>query len=159
LSDLERTRPQRGDPRTSPEYPQYALLGRAAQPLFQFGTQATRYVIQKGIEAGLAAFAWLSARNSRKRQAIIVFRAREYVTDKRGLIILEDVRELDRETVATKVCTRLGDVETLVDHALRQTPRSAGQGNAAYGSKLHKALADEIEALGNPDKLAPRNVI
>jgi hypothetical protein len=111
--------------------------------------------LSAALAVGVARFEALSRRNDRDRQAVISFRAREFVTtkDDKGLIVVEEVRSLDRETVATKVCTRLNDVEELVDDAFEKTPQEAGQGGAAWGSRLHKALADGIDALTKPDKL------
>ena len=60
------------------------------------------YVARRTIEAALTTFAGLSALNSPERQAVIVFRSRKIATNDEGLIILEQVSDLDRETVATE---------------------------------------------------------
>ena len=90
LSDLDRLPLRRSNPRASADNPQYAFAGPAA------------YLARKTIEAALTTFAGLSALNNPKRQAIIVFRSREFVTDGEGLIIIEQVGDLDRETVMTE---------------------------------------------------------
>jgi hypothetical protein len=85
-------------------------------------------------------------RDGPNRQTVIEFRAREFVRsdDGLGLISIPDVRSLDRESVATKLCPSLYELEELVDKVLKDTPRD-GQNNAEYGSRVHKALADAIE--------------
>ena len=134
LSDLDRLPLRRSDPRASADNPQYAFAGPAA------------YLARKTIEAALTTFAGLSALNSPKRQAIIVFRSREFVTNDQGLIILEQVSGLDRETVMTeRFCPSLKKIENLMDEVLKNTPPKPGETNSQYGTRIHKELERAIE--------------
>ena len=101
-----------------------------------------RYVAQKGpLKRRLTAFAGLSALNSPERQAVIVFRSREFATNDEGLIILEQVSDLDRETVATeRYCPNLKKIENLMDEVLKNTPPKPGETNSEYGTRIHKEL-------------------
>jgi hypothetical protein len=134
LSDLDRLPLRRSNPRASADNPQYAFVGPAA------------YFARKTIEAALTTFAGLSALNSPKRQAVIVFRSREFVTNDQGLIILEQVSDLDRETVLTKrFCPNLKKIEDLMDEVLKSTPPKPGETNSQYGTRIHKKLERELE--------------
>ena len=129
LSDLDRLPLKRSNPRASADNPQYAFAGVA------------RYIAQKGLEAALTVFAGLSALNNPERQPIIVFRSRQFATDDRGLILVEQVSDLDRETVMTKeFCPNLKELEDLMDEILKKNPPNPGETNSQYGTRIHKEL-------------------
>jgi hypothetical protein len=82
------------------------------QPAFYAGG---RFLWNSAVDAGLAAYSWLSALNSAGKRAIIGFNARDY----RGatkILDLADIRLLDREQVG-QACPKLGEVQSLTDKA------------------------------------------
>ena len=81
--------------------------------------------LQKAIEAGLALYTWLSARNGLDKQAIITFDAKEFRPDGRGELDLNDVKLLDRDKVDA-ACPRLGEVQERTDLAAEVVRRSRG---------------------------------
>lgn len=131
-SDTDRMRPERG--------PRYAFHG----PLRQLFSEAARRAGQT-LAAGLALFEAWSSRNDSRRQAIATFRAREFVADENGLIILDDVRSLDRETVNNKLCKSLKNVEDLLEETLKKNPPKPGETNQEYGKRIHKEIENKIE--------------
>ncbi|MGA7487224.1 MAG: hypothetical protein WBW74_09860, partial [Xanthobacteraceae bacterium] len=58
------------------------------------------------------------------------------------------------------VCKRLTDVQGYTDEAVREVRKKNDyKGAAAFGSKVHKVIADEVEAGNNPDLRAERSWI
>jgi hypothetical protein len=131
--DLDRMRPERGA--------QYAFLGR---DLFRQAIAEAARRSSAALAAGLALFEAWSSRNDRHRQAIATFRAREFVADENGLIILDDVQSPDRETVL-KLCKNLEKVEQFLDEVLKQNPPKSGETNQQYGTRIHKELEHKIK--------------
>jgi hypothetical protein len=107
-----------------------------------------RWVIQKALEAGLALFTWLSARNSRQRHAIIEFKAHDYEyarDDAPGSQFeLRAVRLLAKEEVK-KVCKKLDEVQELTDEAVLNTIGERSEMSPTqYGTAIHKYVSDVI---------------
>jgi hypothetical protein len=134
-SDLDRMRPERGD--------QYARVGGFRPPRNPFPDLASR--IGAALASAVALFESWSRRNDADWQTVASFRSREFVADGQGLIIPEQVRTLDRQTVIAKICESLDDIENLLDDVLKEFPQKPGETNAQYGSRIHKALADKIK--------------
>jgi hypothetical protein len=104
-----------------------------------------RRPIQKGIEAVLALFAGLSAQNTRERQAVFAFNAREYLTDPSGKRIRPHTARLNRDEVG-KVCGRLIDVQSDTDIAADTVKRNGGllMSPSQRGTAIHKELENLI---------------
>ena len=119
-----------------------------AQPVFY---DPRRVVVQKAIEAGLALYTWLSARNGTDKQAIITFGAKEFRRDGRGELDLNDVKLLDRDKVDA-ACPRLGEVQQRTGIAAEAIRRSRGNlPPAEFGTAVHTTLKQQITALDDPD--------
>jgi hypothetical protein len=104
--------------------------------------------LQKGIEAILALFTWLSARNSRQRQAIIEFKAHEYEyagDDAPGSQFeFKAVRLLTQEEVK-KICDKLKTVQDLTDAAVSATlDRRNEMSPTQYGTAIHTYVSHAI---------------
>lgn len=107
-----------------------------------------RLIIQKTLEAGLALFTWLSARNSRQRQAIIEFKTHghEYARDGApgSQFELKAVRLLAKEEIG-KVCEKLDDVQDLTDRAVSSTLLHRGEMSPTqYGTAIHTYVSHAI---------------
>jgi hypothetical protein len=120
----------------------------SAQPV-QYDPRST--AVSTAIAAIFVLFAWLSLRNGRDRQSIIVFKARDYHRDGPYDFDVEDVRLLTKEEV-DKVCRRLQQVQSLTDDAANQnsvlrsllTPTQ-------YGTLVHFAIKRQIDEMHDPD--------
>ena len=120
----------------------------SVQPIFH---DPRRLAVRKAIEAGLAFYTWLSARNGRDSQAIITFNASEFKPDGRGELDLSDVKLLDRDKVDA-ACPRLGEVQNRTDVAAGAIRRSGRHlPPAEFGTAVHSNLKKQIEALDDPD--------
>jgi hypothetical protein len=122
--------------------------GGLIQPAF---AGAARYVAVKTIEAGLALYTWMSARNSYDQQAIIAIRAREYLRNEGEPIKVEDVRVLNRNEVKS-ICERFKLTQRLVNEAAAEV-RAEGKNlpPAEYGTAVHSKLKDKVKAEGDPN--------
>jgi hypothetical protein len=121
-----------------------------------------RLIVQKTIEAGLALFAWLSARNSRQQQAIIEFKTHghEYVRDDASgsQFELRGVRLLTQEEVK-KVCEKLKTVQRLTDDAVSSTLRHRNEMSPTqYGTAIHTYVSHAI-GKANPDFKAEASLL
>ena len=120
----------------------------SARPIFH---DPRRLAVRKAIEAGLAFYTWLSARNGRGSQAIITFNASEFKPDGRGELDLSDVKLLDRDKVDA-ACPRLDEVQDRTDVAADAIRRSGRYlPPAEFGTAVHSHLKKQIEALDDPD--------
>lgn len=122
---------------------------RASAPGF---SDAQGRALRKGIEAILALFTWLSARNSPQRQAIIEFKAHEYEYargDAPGSQFeFKAVRLLTKEEVG-KVCDKLKTVQDLTDAAVSATlARRNEMSPTQYGTAIHTYVG---HAIGDKD--------
>jgi hypothetical protein len=128
----------------------------APSPFFQLGGRLLGGLVgrgpQKGIEAGLALFAALSADNDRDKRAIITFKAREYHRDETSYFDLEGVRLLNRNEVKN-ICQKLDDVQKRTDEAVaRVNALRLNLRPADYGTKVHHELKLDINTpTKNPD--------
>jgi hypothetical protein len=100
------------------------------------------------VEAGLALFTWLSARNSRDRQAIIEFKAHGYKYDREDAsgsqFELRGVRLLTKEEVG-KVCEELKTVQRLTDEAVLNTLGERSEmSRTQYGTAIHTYVSRAI---------------
>jgi hypothetical protein len=119
----------------------------SVQPIFY---DPRRLAVQKALEAGLAFYTWLSARNGRDSQAIITFNASEFRPDGRGELDLSDVKLLDRDRVDA-ACPRLGEVQERTDAATDAIRRSGRYlPPAEFGTAVHTNLKKQIQDLGDP---------
>jgi hypothetical protein len=138
LSDLDRLRPERGD--------QYAFAGGFRPPPTQTSWSNLLSQIGAALTSAVAAFEAWSRRDNGDRQTFATFRAREFVADERGLVILpEHVQTLDRQTVIDEHCPRLKVVEDLLDETLKDHPQDKGETNSNYGIRIHKLLEWKIK--------------
>lgn len=118
------------------------------QPVFY---DPRRFAIQKAIEAGLALYTLLSGRNESDKQAVITFDAREFRSDGRGELDLDDIKLLDRDKVDS-ACPRLGEVQERTDLAAEVVRRTHGYlAPAEFGTAVHTNLKRQIDGLNNSD--------
>jgi hypothetical protein len=104
-------------------------------------------VARKAIEAAIAAYAAAVDRNDRERQAVFVFRAREFEAKGSREIADAKVRVLDRKDVedACALNTVQGLTENAVKEALKEGPYAKA---SDFGTAVHTRLAAIIRALG-----------
>lgn len=102
--------------------------------------------------AGLALFAWLSARKDPNRTAVLAFKAAKYEkTGPEGQAELSWVGYVKRDDLEG-VCKKLPDVQRFTDEAVKEVREdNEYKGPASFGSRVHKVIADKVEALGDPD--------
>lgn len=123
-------------------------LPSSAQPTFY---DPRRLALRKAIEAGVAFYTWLSARNGPDSRAIITFQANEFKPDGRGELDLSDVKLLDRDKVDA-ACPRLGEVQNRTDVASETVKHSRGElPPAEFGTAVHTNLKRQINELHDPD--------
>jgi hypothetical protein len=107
-----------------------------------------RWALQKALEAGIALFTWLSARNSRRQHAIIEFKAHEFQyahDDAPGSQFeLRAVRLLTKEEVG-EVCKQLETVQGLTDKAVSSTLLERSKMSPTqYGTAIHTHVSRAI---------------
>jgi len=118
------------------------------QPVFY---DPRRLAIRKAIEGGLALYTWLSTRSGSDKQAVIIFDAREFRSDGRGELDLDDVKLLDRDKV-NAACPRLDKVQKRTDLAAEVVSRTRGHlPPAEFGTAVHTNLKRQIDGLSDPD--------
>jgi ATP-dependent exoDNAse (exonuclease V) beta subunit len=110
-----------------------------SQPAF---FDRSREASRKAIEAVLAFFAWLSARNSDDQQAIISFNAREFKLDKVELLTRDEVN---------KACERLGQVQELTDRATAAAVALGFMSPSQRGTEIHFRVKQDVDALHDPN--------
>jgi hypothetical protein len=110
--------------------------------------------------AGLALFAWLSARKDRDRTAVFAFKARKYEKsgpqEQPGLRWVGYVKRDELEGV----CNRLGDVQSFTDKAVEQVRKNADyKGSADFGTKVHKEIAKAVANENDSNFKAEQSVL
>jgi hypothetical protein len=135
---------------------QQAFAGPAAPLLTAVGPAAWAAVTT----AGLALFAWLSARKDRDHVAVFAFKASKYEKsgpdEQPGLRWVGYVKRDDLKNV----CKKLGKVQKLTDEAVEQVRKDADyKGPADFGTKVHKKIAHAIESKNNPNFRAEQSGI
>jgi hypothetical protein len=119
---------------------------------------------EEAIREGFARYETLSALNNADRRAIIEFKAHAYRSDKKGKLILESVRMVDRKE-AERLCPGLETVQDLADKAalaVQAEPRSWTP--QQYGDAVHRHIERAINGPGgtkkpyNPDFMAEMSV-
>jgi hypothetical protein len=136
---------------------QLAFVGPAAAPLLAEVGPATWAAITA---AGLALFAWLSARKERDRTAVFAFKASKY--EKSGPKAQAGVRWVGyvKRDDLKNVCNKLGKVQELTDEAVAQVRKDADyKGPADFGTKVHKKIADAINGLDKDDFKAEQSAL
>lgn len=107
--------------------------------------------IQRGIEAALALFAALSARNTPDRRAILEFNAREFRLDESGGLGRPNVSLLNRDQVRD-ACPRLGEVQDRTDRANAIVRAGGGiMSPQQFGTAVHLNLKRQIDNLKDPN--------
>jgi hypothetical protein len=135
---------------------QLAFAGSAAPLVAEVGPAVWAAITA----AGLALFAWLSARKDRDRTAVFAFKASKYEKsgpqEQPGLRWVGDVKRDELENV----CKRLGKVQELTDEAVEQVRKDADyRGPADFGTKVHKKIADAINGRGDENFKAEQSVV
>jgi hypothetical protein len=102
--------------------------------------------------AAVALFSWLSSRKDTNRTAVLAFKARKYEKkEARGQHELSWVGYVKRDELKG-VCEKLDKVQEYTDLAVKKVLDEGDyDGPAAFGSKVHKLIADTIEGLGKKD--------
>jgi hypothetical protein len=128
---------------------QLAFVGPAASVgiglAARFGPAAARAITA----AALALYTWLSRRKDNGETAIFAFKAGKYEnegTKEQPEVVF--VSRLTRDEVG-EACKQLGDVQRRTDEAVAKI-REDGEykGPADFGTKVHKKIAEGINALG-----------
>jgi hypothetical protein len=110
-----------------------------------------REIARKAIEAAVALYTWLSARNGSGRRAVIGFTARDYRPSETGGTDLDFVGQLDRDKVDA-ACPRLAEVQERTDLAAATVQRERGDLRPAqYGTAVHTDLKGQIDDLKDPN--------
>jgi hypothetical protein len=112
------------------------------------------------VQLALVLFAWLSTQNNRDRTAVFGFKANEYRAEgspEKPKAVW--VGSLTRDEVSD-ACKKLMDVQDRTDAAVDQV-RKAGnyKGPSDFGTKVHKIVADGINAQGDPNYIAEVSVM
>lgn len=134
---------------------QWTGTGGGEHPLVQQARldrlmQGLQRPAQRALEAALALFTALSARNTPDRRAIIEFNAREFRTDAHGELNRAEVDQFNRDQVKD-ACPRLGEVQSRTDHADEVVRRGGGiMSPQQFGTFVHTHLKQQIDRLGNP---------
>ena len=123
-------------------------VGAGANLAARLGPAAARAVTA----AALALYTWLSSRNDRDRTAVFAFKARKF--ENRGTQMEPEVTFvglLSRDEVG-EVCEQLVDVQKRTDKAVADVRKDVDyKGPAAFGTKVHKEIANGINGLKNAD--------
>jgi len=108
------------------------------------------------IGAAIALYSLLSQFNDDDQQAVIAFRSREYRrSPSDGAFDLQGVDVLSPEEVREICGDQFYKVRDIVDRAYDDTKRDNKQlSPAQLGTKVHKRIEDEIEALDHPEVTA-----
>ena len=107
----------------------------------------------RNLERALSLYAALSAFNSRDKQAIIEFRAREYQRSEPGSLQLVEARLLSRSEVKD-MCEKSPDVQALTDKGAieRDDPSLTA---SDYGTAVHKYVAQKVNRPLDPESIGP----
>jgi hypothetical protein len=100
--------------------------------------------VQRGIEAALALFTALSARNTPDRRAVLEFSAREFHFDESGELGRPKIDLLNRDRVRD-ACPRLGEVQQRTDRAAELVRTGGGiMSPQQFGTAVHANLKHQI---------------
>jgi hypothetical protein len=127
-----------------------AYLGPAAH--------GARIAVQKGLEAALALYAWMSSRNTADSTAAIRFRAEYFLPGEDKSKPAFHLGGLTREE-AEILCPKREEVQKFAEEAVRERPRADYSNAGAYGSAIHKYVADKIRGLKDPNFIAEVSTI
>jgi hypothetical protein len=111
----------------------------------------------RNLERALSLYAALSTFNSRDKQAIIEFRAREYQRTEPGSLVLVEARLLSRSEVE-KMCEKLPDVQALTDEGAAEVDDPALT-PSAYGNAVHKYVELNINMKRDPNFRAEKSTL
>jgi hypothetical protein len=113
-----------------------------------FGAAAARALSA----AAVSLFTWLSSRKDPNRTAVLAFKARKYEKrEAQGQHELSWVGYVKRDELKD-VCKKLDDVQGYTDKAVKEVLEKGDyNGPAAFGTKVHKLIADTIEGLEQKD--------
>jgi hypothetical protein len=127
---------------------QLAFAGPAAPFVVPLGTAAARALSA----AAVSLFTWLSSGKDPNRAAVLAFKARKYEKrEARGQHELSWVGYVKRDELKG-VCEKLDDVQGYTDKAVKKVLDVGDHnGPAAFGTKVHKLIADTIKGLGKKD--------
>lgn len=118
---------------------------------FQLLRRPIQKGIQRGIEAALALFAALSARNTPEQRAIFDFNAREFLRDPHAALDTKNVKVLTQQEVEN-VCKKLNDLQQRTDRITSAVRANAPYLNAQqHGTAVHTRIAQEINEPRKPD--------
>jgi hypothetical protein len=98
--------------------------------------------------AAAALFSWLSSRKDPNRTAVLAFKASKYEKgEPQGRNELSWVGYVKRDELKD-VCKKLPDVQGYTDKAVQKVLQNGDYGGpAAFGTKVHKLIADTIQGL------------
>ena len=93
-------------------------------------------------------------RNSEERTAALEFRAHEFLPGATKKDPAIGVRNLTREET-DRACPRHGEVQSITDEAADGVRRGGNYwGDAAYGTKVHTAIKNEVNGRNDPNFVA-----
>lgn len=130
------------------------LVGGAAAASHKGINSRAQTLIESGreerIAEGFRVFAEASALNGPDRQAVLILEAHAYPNTGDRALELASVRLLSQKEVR-EACHKFEIVQKLTDDAV-DTVKGIRQkmSESAYGTKVHYALKQEIESLGDP---------
>jgi hypothetical protein len=124
---------------------QLALLGAAAAAVATISEAALN-------AAAFSFFTWLSSRKDPNHTAVFAFKASKYEKrEAQGKPELVWVGYVKRDELKD-VCKKLDKVQKYTDAAVKKVLEDGdSKGPAAFGSRVHKLIADTIEGLENKD--------
>jgi hypothetical protein len=131
----------------------HPMVQPARFPLLRRPIQRTpnRQGTQRGIEAALALYAALSARNSPEQRAVFDFNAREFLRDPQTALDPRNVKQLAQRDVEN-VCKKLDDIQGRTDRIAGAVRTDAPNLNAPqFGTAVHTRVAHEINEPRRPD--------
>lgn len=134
--------------------------GLVTKPAYLVGPAARvgSIAFQKGIEATLALFAAMSAKNTPDTIAALTINARvferEFVPD--GPWVASDLLTKDK---TDELCPKRATVQKFFDEAALRHPRSNYETASTRGTLIHKEVAHRINNLDDPDFRAEVSLI
>jgi hypothetical protein len=118
---------------------------------FQLLRRPLQKGIQRGIEAALALYAALSARNTPEQRAVFDFNAREFLRDPQAALDSRNPMLLTQREVEN-VCRKLDDLQQRTDRIASAVQADAPYLNAQqFGTAVHTRIAHEINGPRRPD--------
>lgn len=128
------------------------------QPALAFAP-AIPPLVAETIEAGLALYTWMTLQDRAGEKTVFAFNAHEYVPDEEELRVKFAVKRLTREETDA-ACPRHAEVQSRTDAAAEIVKLEGNYwGAAEYGTKVHKNLKDQIDALDDPNFKAEVSIL